>query len=89
MTKFRFDPNTQCSEVSLLRDLVNPEPFQKFVKQVLPEVEIGFYLRNRPGINTEYTNSEIPPEEIEEDFDEMDEDNDEEIDSEYFDNDMA
>lgn len=56
MTKFRFDPITQCSEVSLLKDLINPEQQLKFNKQHLNEVKIAFYNR---GNNNATTNSSI------------------------------
>jgi len=47
MTRFRFDPISQSSEVSLLKDVVGHEHQVRFVKQNLSEVEIGFYTRNK------------------------------------------
>lgn len=45
MTKFKFDPITQCSEVSLLKDLISQDNLSKFNKANLNEVKIGFYNR--------------------------------------------
>ena len=47
MTKFKFDPVSQCSEVSLLKDLINQENQSKFTKANLNEVKISFYNRRQ------------------------------------------
>lgn len=47
MTKFKFDPTTQSSEVSLLKDFINQENQIKFCKMNLNEVKISFYNRNQ------------------------------------------
>ena len=50
MTKFKFDPVSQCSEVSLAKDLISADSLLKFNKANLNEVKIGFYSRKpRPG----------------------------------------
>ena len=46
MTSLKFDPVSQCSEASLLKDLTNIETQQKFNKQNLNEVKISFYNRS-------------------------------------------
>jgi len=49
MTRFRFDPISQSSEVSLLKDVVGHEHQARFLKQNLAEVQMGFYTRNKGG----------------------------------------
>lgn len=43
---FKFDPATQMSEVSLLKDIVSSDTLQKFTKNNLNEIKhIGFNYR--------------------------------------------
>ena len=96
MTTFKFDPVSQCSEVSLLKDLINQENQLKFLKQNLNEVKIAFYNRNQKQqssyqnrFNSICQSIEIDerhqvPEEIEDE-----EEQEEEEDHDYYEKDFA
>jgi aryl carrier-like protein len=45
MATLKYDPISQCSEASLLKDLTNADTQNKFYKQHLNEVKIAFYTR--------------------------------------------
>jgi hypothetical protein len=47
MATLKFDPLTQSSEASLLKDLTNADTQSKFYKTNLGEVRISFYNRQR------------------------------------------
>lgn len=44
---FKFDPQTQAQEASLLRDLISTESQSRFHQQNIPELKVEFSARKQ------------------------------------------